>query len=68
MVIVLNIGPKVRGFKRDRESCILRAIKIRSIASFRGYVKQSAPCRKILLNVKKTLQSIRKTLRRQKSR
>jgi hypothetical protein len=27
MVIVLDIGPKVRGFKRDRESCIFKGDK-----------------------------------------
>jgi hypothetical protein len=52
VVIVLETGPKVRGLKPGQGDESLRAIKIRSTISFEGEVKPSAPCRKILLNVK----------------
>jgi hypothetical protein len=51
VVIVLAIGPKVRGFKVNRRRYILRAIKIRN-TSFGGEVKQSTPYRKLLRHVK----------------
>jgi hypothetical protein len=47
----LTIGPKVRGFKPDRGRCTLKRDKFRTIPSFRGEVKPSVPCRKILQNV-----------------
>jgi hypothetical protein len=43
VVIVLVIGPKIRGFKPGR---------IRGTPSFGGEVKPSVPCRKILRHVK----------------
>jgi hypothetical protein len=52
VVSMLAVGHKVRGFKPSWGRKILRAIKIRSTTSFGGEVKQSAPCRKILLRVK----------------
>jgi hypothetical protein len=52
MVIVLAIGPKVRGFKHDQGRWILRAIKIRNTISLGGAVKPSVPSRKILRHVK----------------
>jgi hypothetical protein len=51
VAIVLAIGSKVRGFKPGRGPCILRAIEIRITTSFKGEVKPSAPCRKILRHV-----------------
>jgi hypothetical protein len=48
MVIVLAIGPKVRGFKHDQGRCILRAIKIRSTISLGGAVKPSVPSQRTL--------------------
>jgi hypothetical protein len=45
VVSVLAIGPKVRDFRPGRR--ILRAIKIRSMTSFRGGVQPSVQCRKI---------------------
>jgi hypothetical protein len=47
MVIVLAIGPKVRGVKPGRSYGFLRAIKIHSTPLFGGEVKPSAPYRKI---------------------
>jgi hypothetical protein len=52
MVSVLSILPKVRGFKLGRHSGFLGAIEMRSAPSFGGEVKLSAPCRKILQDVK----------------
>jgi hypothetical protein len=49
VVIVLAIGPEVRGFKPGREKWTLRAIKI---TSFGEEVKPSTPCRNILRHVK----------------
>jgi hypothetical protein len=51
-VIVLTIGSKARGFKPG--DGFLRAIKIRSTTSLGGEVQPSAPCRKILQDVKET--------------
>jgi hypothetical protein len=48
MIIVLAIGPKVRGFKPGRERYILRAIKLLSTTFFGREVKPSVPCRKVL--------------------
>jgi hypothetical protein len=48
----LDIGPIVRGFKPGQGRPNLIAIKIRSTTSFGGEVKPSAPCRKILRQVK----------------
>jgi hypothetical protein len=45
MIIVLDIGPKVRGFKPGRVRSILRVIKIRGTTSFGGEIKPSNPCR-----------------------
>jgi hypothetical protein len=60
VVILLDIGSKVRGFKPVRGRKILRAIKIRSTASFRKKVKWSACLR--------TLSIIKVILHRQNSR
>jgi len=56
MVIVLAIGPKVRGSKPDRGRCFLKSITIHSTHSFGGEVKLSAPYRKILWHVKNTFE------------
>jgi hypothetical protein len=55
MVSVLATGPKVCELKPDRGDEFLRAIKVRSMPSFRGEVKPSAPRRKILRPVKDRL-------------
>jgi hypothetical protein len=55
MIIVLAIGPKVRGFKPCESDGFLKAIQIRSTPSFGGEVKLSAPCRKALRHVKDPL-------------
>jgi hypothetical protein len=52
MVSMLAVGPKVRGLKPDGGDGFLRAIKIHSTTSFRGEVKLSALCYKILLHSK----------------
>jgi hypothetical protein len=52
VVIVLAIGPKVRGFKPGRGRRIFKGDKIRNKTSFGGAVKPSARLRKILRNVK----------------
>jgi hypothetical protein len=52
VVVMLSIGPMVRGFKPGRGRRILRAIKVRSTPSVAGEVKPSAKCRKILRRVK----------------
>jgi hypothetical protein len=54
MVSVLFIGRKFCGFKPGRSDGFLRAIKILSTTSFGREVKPSAPCRKILRQVKIT--------------
>jgi hypothetical protein len=54
-VIVLAIGPKVRGFKPGRKRWIFKGYKIRSAISFGGEVKPSTPFRKILWHVKNPL-------------
>jgi hypothetical protein len=52
VIIVLAIGPKVRGFKPRQGRWIFNGDKICSTTSFRGGgVKLSAPC-KILWHVK----------------
>jgi hypothetical protein len=56
MVIVLDIGPKVRGFKPERGNGFLKAIKICSMPPFGGEVKPSAPCRKILGHIRSHFQ------------
>jgi hypothetical protein len=56
MVSVLAIRSKVHGFKPGLGYGILREIKIRSMLSFGGEVKQEVPCCKILWNVKNHLQ------------
>jgi hypothetical protein len=48
MVSVLAIGHNVPDFKAGRGDGFLRAIKIRSMPSFRGEEKAEAPCCKIL--------------------
>jgi hypothetical protein len=60
MVSVLVIRPNVRRFKPGRGDGFLKAIKMRSMTSFGGEVKPSAPRRKILRQVKSHLQSIDK--------
>jgi hypothetical protein len=52
IVIVLAIGPKVRGLKPGQVDRFSRAIKIRGAPSFGGEVQPSAICRKILLHLK----------------
>jgi hypothetical protein len=52
VVIVLVIGPKVRGFNPAEDDGFLRAIKIRSTTSFGREVKPAIPFRKILRHVK----------------
>jgi hypothetical protein len=52
MVRVLATGLKVLGFKPGRGDGFLRAIKIGSTPSFRGKVKPSTPCHKILRHAK----------------
>jgi hypothetical protein len=64
MVSVLDIGPKVRGFKLGRGDGFLRAIKILSTPSFGGEVKPSAPCRNILRNVETHFEVRTKVLRK----
>jgi hypothetical protein len=49
---VLAIGTKVRGFKPGRGHGFLRAVKIRSTASFGGVAKPWALCFNILRHVK----------------
>jgi hypothetical protein len=51
VVIVLAIGPWVRGFKHGRNNRLLRTIKVRSASSFGGEIKPSTLC-KILWHVK----------------
>jgi hypothetical protein len=51
VVGVLEIGPKVLGFK-SRRGLFVREIKIRSTTFFGEKVKPSVPCRKILRHVK----------------
>jgi hypothetical protein len=58
IVSVLTIGPKVHRFKPGRGNAFLRAIKIRTMSSFGGEVKPSAPCRKTLQYVKKSLRGM----------
>jgi hypothetical protein len=64
MASVLDIGPKVRGFKLGRGDGFLRAIKILSTPSFGGEVKPSAPCCNILRNVKTHFEVRTKVLRK----
>jgi hypothetical protein len=64
VVIVLTTGPKFRGFKPVRGHLYLRATKIRSTSS-RREAKPSAPCRKILRHVKRSLRSMKEILSRQ---
>jgi hypothetical protein len=52
VVSVLATGPKGRGLKPGRDDRFLRAIKIRSSATFGWEVKSEIPCRKILQHVK----------------
>jgi hypothetical protein len=59
--IVLVIGPKVRGLKPVESDWFLMAIKIRSMTSFGGEVKPSAPCRKDLRHIKDPLRYDRDT-------
>jgi hypothetical protein len=56
MVIVLAIGPKVRGFKPGLGQWIFKGEKIRSTTSFEGEVKLSAPCCKILWQIEDFLE------------
>jgi len=52
MISVIAIGLKLRGFKPVRGDGFLRAMKMRNTPSFRGEVKLSAACRKVLQHVK----------------
>jgi hypothetical protein len=52
VVIVLAIGPKVRGFKAGEGQWICKGDKIRSINFFGREVKAAVPRRKILWHVK----------------
>jgi hypothetical protein len=61
VVSVLATGPKGRGFKPDRQRCILREIKIRGTTSYGGEVNPWAPCRKVLRHVKNTIRYDRDT-------
>jgi hypothetical protein len=61
MVIMLVIGPNVRGFKHRRERWSFKGDKIRSTAFFREAVKPSEPCRKIVRHVKEQLRYDRDT-------
>jgi hypothetical protein len=54
MVIVLTIGPMVRGLKPDWGWWFFKSDKICCMTSFGGEVKLTVPCRKILLHVKYT--------------
>jgi hypothetical protein len=54
VVIVLAIGPKVRGFKPGRGQWFSRAIKVRTTSLFWGVIKPSAPCRKFYDILKNT--------------
>jgi hypothetical protein len=54
LVSMLAIGPKVCGFKPGWGDGFLRVIKIPSMPSFGGKVKQEALCHMILWNVKTT--------------
>jgi hypothetical protein len=55
IVIVLAIGPKVRGFKPAESDGFLRAIEIRSTTFFGGELKPLAPYHKILWHIKDPL-------------
>jgi hypothetical protein len=50
-VNVLDIGPKVRGFKPGRSDGFLRATKKNQLSTF-GEIKLDTQCRKILRHVK----------------
>jgi hypothetical protein len=52
MASVLVIGPSFEGSDPAEGNRLLMTIKIRSTASFGGYVKPSATFRKILLHLK----------------
>jgi hypothetical protein len=52
LVSVLAIKPEAHGFKPSRGGGLLRAIKMRSMPSFRGEVKPEAPFCNILQHVK----------------
>jgi hypothetical protein len=52
VVIMFAIKPKVCSSNPAEDDGFLRAIKIRSMSSFRGEVKQAIICRKILRHVK----------------
>jgi hypothetical protein len=52
VVSVLGIGPKVRISDLAEVDEFIRAIKICSMPFFGGEVKPSAPCRKILQQLK----------------
>jgi hypothetical protein len=64
MVSVLTIRPNFHGFKLGRGDDILKSIKIRSTPSFGGEVNLSAPCRKILRQVKDKFEVSRKIPRK----
>jgi hypothetical protein len=55
VVSVLATGPEVRGFEPGQGDGFLRAVKIRSTASFGWEIIPEVPCRKILLHVKDLL-------------
>jgi hypothetical protein len=57
VVSVLATGPGGCGFEPNQGNGFLRAIEIRSTASFRWEVKPEVPCRKILRHVKDLFKS-----------
>jgi hypothetical protein len=61
------LDPKVCGFKSGWSDRFLRAIKVRSTASFQGQVKPGCPCCKILRHVKNYLQVWKQIFRKAKS-
>jgi hypothetical protein len=60
---MLVIGPKVRGFRPCWRQWIFSDVKIRSTTSFRGEVKLSVPCHKILWHIRDPYSMKRDTCR-----
>jgi len=52
VIIVLAIGPKIRGFNPGRGRLIVRATEVRNTTYFGGEVKSSVPRLKILQHFK----------------
>jgi hypothetical protein len=63
---VLDIGPKISGFKLTEDNLLLRALKIHSMTYCRGEVKPSVPCHKIYGMLKNST-SMKEILFRQNS-